>query len=414
MENSPYKITPGIMSQTGANLGKVFLLIAFLTLTISKASAGSPKAASEANIKKVTFPKPLHFLGSGKGVARFDPLNKVFIKNIMKRTANWQLNHPVKHNKLNWEYGAFDAGLWALYKVTGNGRYMNVIKKVGKAHHWELMDPVYMADHLAIGQSYLDIYMQDHNDRILQNMKWVAGMYLKRHASADVRFQGNPYRFEWWSWCDALFMGPPFFAKMYQATGNKKYLDYMNKHWWLTSHYLFDSNSHLFYRDDRFFNARAPNGSKVFWCRGNGWVMGGLVRILQVMPKGYKSRGQFVTQFREMAQEIVSIQSSDGLWRPSLLDPQEYNVGESSGSAFFCYALAWGVNSGILKGEKYKQAAIKAWKGLVGNVNKQGRLGYVQPVGGSPKSVKKDQYEVYGTGAFLLAGRQMLHLVTNN
>jgi len=339
-----------------------------------------------------------------------NPLDTADIEDVMHRVANWQLENPLPHNKLNWHYGAFDSGLWALYKLTGERRYANRIKNVGQAHHWELMNPIYHADHLAVGQAYLDLYMQDHNQDIAENMKWAAGMYLHRNASADVRFEGNPYRLEWWSWCDALFMAPPFFAKMYQATGNIDYLDYMNKHWWLTSHYLYDHTKHLFYRDDRFFDARTKNGKKVFWSRGNGWVMGGLVHVLQAMPEDYEYRADYIKQFKEMANEIVSIQSNDGLWRPSLLDPEEYNVGESSGSAFFCFALAWGVNNGVLKGAKYRKAAIKAWKGLVGNVDQEGRLRYVQPVGGSPESVKKDQYEVYGAGAFLLAGSQIYHM----
>lgn len=336
------------------------------------------------------------------------------VKNVMFRVANWQLKHPPIYKKLNWGYGTFCAGLWAFYELTDKQRYANVIRKIGRKNHWHLMNPIYMADHLTIGQSYLDLYMDNHNKKIIETMKWAAGMYLKRDAPADVRYQGNPYRLEWWSWCDALFMAPPFFAKMYKATDNIKYLDYMNKHWWLTSHYLYDSNAHLFYRDDRYFSKREPNGKKVFWSRGNGWVMAGLARILQDMPRNYPFRAQFVNQFKEMAQKIVSIQSSDGLWRTSLLDPKEYNVGESSGSALFCFALAWGINNKVLKKNKYKQAAMKAWQGLLGHVNKDGRLGYVQQPAGSPNSIKKNQYAAYGAGAFLLAGRQIYHLLKNN
>jgi len=341
-----------------------------------------------------------------------DPLDAKSIKNVMHRVANWQLENPLPHNKLNWHYGAFYSGLWSLYQLTGEQRFANHIINVGQSHNWQLMNPIYHADHLTVGQAYVNIDGLDHNSELENNMKWAAGMYLQRDAKADVRFDGNPYRLEWWSWCDALFMAPPFFANMYQATGNKDYLDYMNKHWWLTSHYLYDSNDHLFYRDDRFFDARTKNGKKVFWSRGNGWVMGGLVHVLQKMPDDYIYRSQYIKQFKEMADEIVSIQGDDGLWRPSLLDPEEYDVGESSGSSFFCFALAWGVNNEILEGGKYKAAAINAWKGLINNVNAEGRLGYVQPVGGSPESVKKDQYEVYGAGAFLLAGRQIDKLLS--
>ena len=36
-----------------------------------------------------------------------------------------------------------------------------------------------------------------------------------------------------------------------------------------------------------------------------------------------------------------------------------------------------------------------------------GKLGYVQPIGADPRKVTRDMTEVYGVGAFLLAGNQI-------
>ena len=47
---------------------------------------------------------------------------------------------------------------------------------------------------------------------------------------------------------------------------------------------------------------------------------------------------------------------------------------------------------------------------MVNAVNDQGKLCYVQPVGADPKKVTKDMTEVYGVGAFLLAGCQIYQL----
>ena len=38
-------------------------------------------------------------------------------------------------------------------------------------------------------------------------------------------------------------------------------------------------------------------------------------------------------------------------------------------------------------------------------------VGYVQPVGFAPGKLKADGYEEYGTGAFLLAGSEMVKLL---
>ena len=41
---------------------------------------------------------------------------------------------------------------------------------------------------------------------------------------------------------------------------------------------------------------------------------------------------------------------------------------------------------------------------------KDGKLGYVQPIGADPKKVTRNMTEVYGPGAFLLAGTEMYRM----
>jgi rhamnogalacturonyl hydrolase YesR len=112
-----------------------------------------------------------------------------------------------------------------------------------------------------------------------------------------------------------------------------------------------------------------------------------------------------------MMVKIASIQQADGLWRTSLLDPDSYPGGEVSGSSFFCYALAWGINHGLLDKATFLPTVKKAWIGLNDCVFEDGRLGWVQPIGDNPmKNFSKDSWEVYGTGAFLLAGSEVIKL----
>jgi rhamnogalacturonyl hydrolase YesR len=251
---------------------------------------------------------------------------------------------------------------------------------VGIASNWKLKNDIYHADRLTIAQSFADLYLEEKDPAMLEKIQWVMDMHVDRSAKADVRFKDNPYAFEWWIWCDALYMAPPTFARIYAATSDIKYLDYINRHWWKTSDYLYDTIEHLYFRDDRFRDAKTEHGKKVFWSRGNRWVMGGLARVLQYLPQDYPTREKFIQQFKEMAAKIATIQGPDGLWRSSLLDTEEFPVGESSESAFFCYAFAWGINNGFLSKDKYLTHVLNAWKALVNIVNNEGRLGYVQQI----------------------------------
>jgi rhamnogalacturonyl hydrolase YesR len=184
----------------------------------------------------------------------------------------------------------------------------------------------------------------------------------------------------------------------------------MDREWWITSSLLYNSKDHLYFRDKSFLDAHEANGRPIFWARGNGWVFAGLARVLAEMPADYPSRPRYVALFREMAEEIASLQGTDGLWRSGLLDQAAYQLPENSGSAFNAYGFAYGINSGILDRKKYKPVVEKAWQGLLSHIYRDGRLGCIQPVGAAPGAFTATSSYVYGTGAFLLAGSEIYRL----
>jgi rhamnogalacturonyl hydrolase YesR len=139
--------------------------------------------------------------------------------------------------------------------------------------------------------------------------------------------------------------------------------------------------------------------------------MGGLVRMLENMPANYPDRPRFIELYKKMAEKIASLQSDDGSWHASLLDAANYPAKETSGTGFYCYALAYGVNHGLLSFEKFNPVIEKAWSALVSSVHADGKLGNVQQIGAQPESVDSNSTEVYGVGAFLLAGSEMIGLL---
>jgi rhamnogalacturonyl hydrolase YesR len=95
------------------------------------------------------------------------------------------------------------------------------------------------------------------------------------------------------------------------------------------------------------------------------------------------------------------------LWRSGLLDAGAYPLPEVSGSAFFIYSLAWGINHGLLNRSNYLPIVQKGWAGLLSHIYEDGRLGCIQPIGGAPGVFKPSSSYVYGVGAFLLAGSEV-------
>ena len=317
----------------------------------------------------------------------------------MTKVADWQLKESEAKFNRQWTFAALYDGLIAASKTTGNPRYRDAVRNFAEKSNWMLLDERFPhADDMAMGQSYLTLYQFDPQPVRMANTKEIMDQLIAR--------PDDPNKLLWW-WCDALFMGPPELSRMYAITHDRKYLDYMDHEWWLTSNELYSQQDHLFFRDSRYLNQKQANGKSLFWSRGNGWVMGGLVNVLEMMPTDYPSRPKYVAQFKEMAAELASIQGKDGLWRSGLLDPDAYELPEISGSAFITYGIAYGINAHILDRKTYQPVVEKAWKGMLEHIYADGRLGSIQPIDGQPGKFKASASYVYGVGGFLLAGSEL-------
>jgi len=349
------------------------------------------------------------------------------ILSAMERAFDWQIDNIVYAAPLpdggfqdvsdtEWVRGAFFSGVMAAYEATGGVAYLEAAKQVSERNDWQPGPRLRCADDHCIAQTYVRIYLLEPDERYIDAIVARFDEMIADPRLGSVVGWSDYESCENWWWCDALFMAPPTMALVAKATGDSRYLDLMNTMWWETYDYLYDPEEHLWYRDGEFIvqadgsQLRTSNGHKVFWSRGNGWVFAGLALVLEHMPGDYPDRPRHEALFREMASALVAVQGDDGLWRSSLLDPEEYPSPESSGTGFFTFGLAWGVNSGLLDPDTYLPAARKGWEGLVWAQQADGRLGWVQQIGYDPRSVSADDSMEYGSGAFLLAGSEMLKL----
>jgi rhamnogalacturonyl hydrolase YesR len=341
------------------------------------------------------------------------PLDRTQILSVLERVADWQLANPSKHRPTDWTQGAGYAGMMALSKLSSRSTYRDAMIRMGETNAWKLGPRTYHADDHVVGQTYCELYFTARDPKMIEPMRTQFDSILAEPRDFPTLDFTQRRIGDVWSWCDALFMGPPAWVRLWKATDDRRYLEFAVTNWWRTSDYLYDPAEHLYFRDSTYFAKREKNGKKIFWSRGNGWVMGGLVRVLQLLPSNHPSRARFEQQFKEMAQAILRCQQPDGMWRASLLDPETYPLKETSGSAFHTYALAWGVNEGLLDRNQFEPAIRRAWTALVECVDADGKLTHVQPIGADPRKFSEDATEVYGVGAFLLAGTELHRLAGN-
>ncbi len=333
---------------------------------------------------------------------------------MMERVADWQFQSWEKNGmrwpKWDWTNGAAYTGFTALNEIANDPKYSKRMYQIGEDLSWNTGPRRFMADDYCIAQMFSQMYSLYKEPKMLAHWREQADSIIAVPHTESLEWK-NDISNRQWAWCDALFMGPPSLAYLYTATGEIKYLDIASKLWWKTTEYLYDSAEHLYTRDSRYFNSKEANGKKMFWSRGNGWVLAGLARMLQNMPANYPERSRFEDLFKNMSDKIASLQTADGTWHAALLDPENFPAKETSGTGFFCYALAWGVNHDLLSYEKYKPVIEKAWTALISSVHTDGKLGNVQQIGEKPELVDDNSTEVYGVGGFLLAGSEMIDLL---
>jgi rhamnogalacturonyl hydrolase YesR len=322
---------------------------------------------------------------------------------------------------IDWEAGTLYAGMSADDRATGDGHNAGALKRIADRHGWKPNQgsprAPFFADHICVCQTYLDLYDRSHDPAALGPTREAMDALLQ-HLSAY-----QPGAKPTWWWCDALFMGPAVLAHLSADTGDRKYLDAMDAEWWRTTALLYDPHARLFFRDGTFlpgYHLATRSSTKpaattkpwraVYWSRGNGWVVAGLARVLTYMPADYPTRPRYVSLYRDMVNRLVELQPADGLWRADLLADPATATGETSGTALNVYAIAWGINHGLLDRGRFLPIVAKGYAGLRRCVLPDGRVGYGQPHGYKPAPAPADSVTSFGVGAYLLAGSELLPL----
>ena len=360
------------------------------------------------------------------------------VKALTQKVANWQMETfeesgqyrglnarkkailkkkgmvtPEKYHDLTWHMGALYAGMNEWRKVSGDPQVEAFLMKIGERNGWKLYEGPYHADDHTVGQFYLSLYEEKKDPKMLAPTQKQFDWILANPKTGTLKWKAKPTdAHNRWGWCDALFMAPPVWARLAKITGEQKYLDFMDQEYHASYDLLWDKEDHLFWRDSSYFKKREKNGRKLFWARGNGWVFGGLALMIPDLPENWEGRAFYIDIYKQMAAKIKKIQRPDGTWSMGLLGGVEgYPIKETSGTSFFTYGLAWGINNGLLDRATYEPVVLKAWHALTECVTEEGMLAYVQPTGVAPGDSFPDKTEVYGIGAFLAAGSEVVTLV---
>ena len=341
------------------------------------------------------------------GFAQQLPTKQEIVSKMRLVNDYWISQNATPGNN-QWARAVYFTGNMDFYKAYPKDSYLQYTNLWASNNGWTLNGGTGTrnADNQTCGQVYIDLYNLDavKVPSKIADIKTSIDNMVYSPISND------------WSWVDALYMSMPVYARLGATTNDSIYFQKMYELYTDTkvARGLLNTDEGLWYRDGNYKPPyRTSNGQDCYWSRGNGWVFAAHVRVLQQLPVNNSHRTEFVQTFQQMAAALKDRQRADGFWNSSLDDPNEYAGPETSGTVFFTYGMAWGINNHLLDSATYCPVVAKAWNGLVSTaVQSSGFLGYVQPVGAAPALANSGSTQDFGVGGFLLAGTEVLKLAT--
>lgn len=312
-----------------------------------------------------------------------------------------------------WRWTPYFMGVDALYRQTADPKYRQWLQSWGDRNRWVAdapESPTSNPDSRAAIQVWHD------------SVDLGVTAYLAPSDSfmrSDLSLPANRY---WW--VDSLFMGLPLWPRWADRTGNSAYQAKPEQFYTFlkndgetavrpgcTANGLFDATENLWWRDCKYVAQRDALGHKVMWARGNGWVIGAMARMLMALPPAAPQYGEYRSMLQKMAARLAFLQGSDGMWRSSLLSPSLYPAPETSATALFVYAMAYGIRTGVLDAATYLPVVARAWAGLSTiSLKGTGFVSNCQGVGEAPANPSTTTSIAYCVGAFALAASEVASL----
>ena len=236
---------------------------------------------------------------------------------IDKVNTHWQATHTPEHNAF-WDEAAYHTGNMEAYRLTGKPEFLEYSLKWAEHNDWkgakgtdrskwkydygEDDDHVLFGDWQICFQTYSDLYNMLPDDKRI------------RRAREVMEYEMSTPQNDYWWWADGLYMVMPVMTKLYNITGNKKYLDKLYEYIIKSDSIMYDNETGLYFRDGKYVypKHKSVNGKKDFWARGDGWVLAGLAKVLADVPTDWEHRPFFLEKYRRLADAIVSLQQPGG------------------------------------------------------------------------------------------------------
>lgn len=178
-------------------------------------------------------------------------LNKEAVKSVACKVADWQLREYEKSPfnsgvARGWRNGVLYNGMFDWAETSGEDNYFKFLEKIFDREYWQVGNRMYNADDSCVGQACLDMYSRYKKEYMLTPVLARAEWVIRHKPTGNIDItKGKSER--WW-WCDALYMAPAVYSRLYAITGKKAFMKFADQEFRATCRHLYDKQEKLFYR----------------------------------------------------------------------------------------------------------------------------------------------------------------------
>ena len=259
-----------------------------------------------------------------------------------------------------------------------------MINEKGDIRGYDILD--YNLDNIRTGHFVTRMYQKWPEAKNLKAMQTMMKQLQDQPRTIADKVYWHKAIYAYQVWLDGIFMGLPFRTLTAPITEKAKigkgkkakypimdiYDDAVNQ-LNITYNRTLDPktglNRHAYDETRKTFWADKESGlSQHCWGRAQGWYTMALIEILDALPEDYARRSEVIDLLVKDFDAIIKWQDKEsGVWYQVMDCPgQEGNYLESTCSSMFAYALLKAYRKGYV-GEKYRDAGIRAYKGIIAN-----------------------------------------------
>jgi unsaturated rhamnogalacturonyl hydrolase len=264
--------------------------------------------------------------------------------------------------------------------------------------------------HVAPGVPLLELYRQTGAPYLLSRAREVAAIL----ARTDVgRYGARIHRpdlagWEHEVWVDCMHLDGPFLAALAGVEHDDRWADVGAEMLLSHARVLQDERTGLF---SHGFDDASGRSNGVFWGRGQGWALLGLVETLQALPAGHAALGEIAQRLLRLIDGLATCEVLPGAWHTVVDAPDTYL--EPSVAAFVALGVGHALECQLVPAS-LGALAERALTATRLGIDTHGRLTGVSdatPVGADTEHYASRQRGVFawGQGPALLALQQNAH-----